>query len=418
MDLSPQQEDAERRVLSWLNAHRIAQGSQSRATVPQTFRLFGYAGTGKSTLLKRLLQDVTWGPVLAATFTGKAASVVTRKGVECSTIHQLIYKPAGEKGSMLKELQAEERKLLTAIEKAEGPDAGIRAELRTVRDKLRVEREDAGRPFFQRNPDSLLRGAAVLALDEVSMVDQPMGEDLLSFDAPILALGDPAQLPPVKGSGYFTQGRPDVLLTEVHRQAEGSPILMLATAARMGHALPQGLQSTDQGRAEVMRGRPHPDHVLAADQVLCGRNATRIALNRRIRDLKGLDPNRPEPGDKLVCLRNNRDMGLLNGTLWTVDAVRAAGERGKLLLSLTSDEGVPLDQVITAHEAPFLGQDVPHYELRDAEHFDYGYALTVHKSQGSQWGSVVLFDDWTGSSRREWLYTGVTRAADSLLVVQ
>lgn len=419
MELSPQQLDAERRVLAWLNAHRIAHAAQTRAPVAQVFRVFGYAGTGKTTILRKLREEVTWGLNLAAAFTGKAASVMTSKGVEADTIHQLIYKPAGEKGSKLKELKAEEVKLLAAIEKATGPDAVVRAELREVRSKMRMEEENAGRPFFQLNPDSRLRGAALLSLDEVSMVDEPMGMDLLSYEAPILALGDPAQLPPVRGTGFFTAQKPDVLLTEVHRQAAGSPVLVLATLAREGRVLPVGkVDGGLLGSAEVMRGRPNPEAVMAADQILCGRNLTRENLNRRVRELKGLDPAGPVVGDKLVCLRNDREVGLLNGTIWYVEGVQRSATRGKLLMWLRSEEGTSLPHGVEVHEAPFLGQPVPHYEIRDAQHFDYGYALTVHKSQGSQWGRVVLFDDWTGRERREWLYTGITRAADHLLVVQ
>lgn len=415
-ELSPQQQHAERQVLHWLDAHRIADAAQTRAKVPQTFRLFGYAGTGKTTLLKRLLSEVTWGRVIGASFTGKAASVMTRKGVEADTIHSCIYKPAGEKGSLLKPLQAEERKLLDAIEKAEGPDEVIRSELRTVREKIRMEKENAGRPFFQLNPDSPLREAACMAVDEVSMVDEVMGEDMLSYGRPLLVLGDPAQLPPVRGTGYFTQGTPDVLLTEVHRHA--GPILQAATAARLGRQLHIGAERDNHSACEVMRGRPDPDRVLAADQILCGRNATRTSLNKRVRSLKGLTSPVPVRGDKLVCLKNNRDMGLLNGTLWTVEDCVAANERGKLLLFLTSEDGVTLEHGIFSHEDIFYGKDIPHYELRDAELFDFGYALTVHKSQGSQWDKVVMFDDWNSTHRREWLYTGITRAAEDLLVVQ
>lgn len=417
MEFAEQQLDAIRRCEMWLEAHRIAQASQTRAPVPQTFRLFGEAGTGKTTLLKKLLESVTWGRTLAGSFTGKAASVMTRKGVPADTIHSTIYKPAGEAGAgMLKQLAAEERKLLQAIEAASGPDEVIRAELRNVRDKIRMEKENEGRPFFALQSDSPLRGAALMAIDEVSMVDRVMGEDLLSFGTPLLVLGDPFQLPPVKGTGYFMEGQPDVLLTEVHRHA--GPILQMARLARLGRQIALGENVGDDSRTEVIRGRPAPDRVMAADQILCGRNATRFNLNRRVRSLKGFDPSGPVRGDKLVCTKNNRELGLLNGTLWTIADVRPANERGKLLMRLIDEMGNENPYPILAHEAPFIGRDVPKYEFRDAEMFDYGYALTVHKSQGSQWEDVVMFDDWTGSERREWLYTGITRAASSLLLVQ
>ena len=66
------------------------------------------------------------------------------------------------------------------------------------------------------------------------MVDEDLGRDLLSFGKPVLVLGDPAQLPPVKGGGFFTEAEPDVMLTEVHRQAADNPIIRAvhATSAR------------------------------------------------------------------------------------------------------------------------------------------------------------------------------------------
>ena len=70
-------------------------------------------------------------------------------------------------------------------------------------------------------------------IDECSMVDEELGRDLLSFGKPILVLGDPAQLPPVKGGGFFTETAPDVMLTEIHRQAEGSAIIRASRAARV-----------------------------------------------------------------------------------------------------------------------------------------------------------------------------------------
>ena len=152
------------------------------------------------------------------------------------------------------------------------------------------------------------------------MVDEELGRDLLSFGKPVLVLGDPAQLPPVKGGGFFTEAEPDVMLTEVHRQARDNPIIRLSMAVREGGRLPLGrhgeskvVRRTDIDAAEVTR----------ADQVLVGLNRTRRLYNARIRELLGFRDPMPAAGEKLVCLRNDKTQGLLNGGTWTVKASAA-----------------------------------------------------------------------------------------------
>ena len=85
MELSPQQDEALKAVARWLKAGK-----------PQIFRLFGYAGTGKTTLARYFAEHVD-GQVQFAAFTGKAAQVLRSKGaVNARTIHSLIYRPRGE----------------------------------------------------------------------------------------------------------------------------------------------------------------------------------------------------------------------------------------------------------------------------------------------------------------------------------
>src|SRR6266404_9279040 len=88
---SPEQDAALKAVAEWLKA-KPGQGN-----VPLVFRLFGYAGTGKTTLARHLAEGVD-GKVLYAAFTGKAACVMRSKGCRgASTIHRLIYKPPESK---------------------------------------------------------------------------------------------------------------------------------------------------------------------------------------------------------------------------------------------------------------------------------------------------------------------------------
>ena len=173
LDWSPQQEMALYAVAQWL-----------RRGAPQVFNLSGYAGTGKTTLAKEIARDAgTPGEdVLFGAFTGKAASVMRAKGCTgASTLHSLIYKVFEEPGET---------------------------------------EDDPPRLVFMRNPKRPLAGAKLLIIDESSMVGTNLGRDVLSFGQPTLVLGDPAQLPPVKAAGFFA-GEPDIMLTEIHRQAKG-----------------------------------------------------------------------------------------------------------------------------------------------------------------------------------------------------
>lgn len=412
MDLTSQQAEALEKAEAW--HYDWSRG----ATRQQVFRVFGAAGTGKSTIAN-LLASAACRPVFGAP-TGKAASVLTRKGCPASTVHQLIYQPMDAAKNHLKELQQEEREVLGQMESSDAAlHPSLQEQLRTIREKIREEKDAMDRPFFALKTESVLRESDLFLLDECSMPDEVMGQDILSFDCPVLAMGDPFQLPPVKGTGYFTQTEPDVLLTEVHRQALGSPILELATWVREGRPLPLGYSRDEEaGQAEVVSGRPDPEVVTAADQILCGRNSTRISINNRVRSLKGIDNALPVPGDRLVCLKNNHELGLANGTIWHVVAQHGTGHTGRVVLDLEDEDRQRRLHGVEAHDAYFLGRVPERWAARDAEHFDYGYALTVHKAQGSQWDSVVLFDDWSGQDRRKWLYTGVTRAARRLMVVQ
>src|SRR6478609_4934555 len=151
VEWSPQQDEALLAVSRWLKDKNG----------PQVFRLFGWAGTGKSTLAVHLAQGVK--SVKYAAFTGKAALVMRKHGCRgASTIHSLIYSLVSEK---------------------------------------------AGEPKFVLDPES-----------------EAAGPDLLSFGTKVLVLGDPFQLPPVQGAGFFTSAEPNVMLTEIHRQARDNPI--------------------------------------------------------------------------------------------------------------------------------------------------------------------------------------------------
>ena len=384
----------------------------------QVFRMFGYAGTGKTTLAQHLAQGVD--DALFAAYTGKAAYVLRQKGCEgASTIHSLIYHTKEKGKAKLKELENMLAALLVELREEGTPYEG-HPRVRDLREMIERERKALSRPTFTLNDDSVVRDVSLVVIDECSMVDGRMGEDLLSFGTKILVLGDPAQLPPVGGGGFFTEGvKPDVMLTEIHRQAADSPIIAMATKVRNQEKLDLG----PYGNCRVVE-RVGPEEVLAADQLLVGRNKTRHSSNARMRHLLGRDARMyPVEGDKLVCLRNNHDKGLLNGAVWHVYEVGAIQDE-RIYMTLAPDNMGPDDNLleVEAHTHHFEGKEdaLPWWERKEAEEFDYGYAMTVHKAQGSQWDNVVLFDEaWCfREDRWRWLYTGITRAAEELTVVR
>ena len=188
-EFTPHQDAALKAVAGWLK------DKPGEGETPQLFRLFGYAGTGKTTLARHLAAHID-GEVKYAAFTGKAALVMRRKGCGgASTIHSLIYR-ARESGEET--------------------------------------------PSFELWDDAPASKAKLIVIDECSMVDAELGRDLMSFGVPVLVLGDPAQLPPVQGGGFFTEAEPDAMLTEVHRQAQDDPIVRLSMQVRNGERLALG----------------------------------------------------------------------------------------------------------------------------------------------------------------------------------
>jgi exodeoxyribonuclease-5 len=394
---SPQQAAALDDVAGWLQTDS-----------KPIFYVAGYAGTGKTMLACHLAKQAA-GKVLYAAFTGKAASIMRSKGCAgATTIHSLIYKPKDKSGETLRFLETK----LDRLEAETPPDL---AKIENTKRLVEAEKRRVRQPAFLLNPDSELRGAALLVIDECSMVGQEMGQHLLSFDVPILVLGDPAQLPPVASAGYFTRRTPDVMLTEIHRQAGDNPIIDMATRVREGRGLPYGAY----GESRVLRQSEfdRDEAIQSGAQILVGRNETRRRANSRVRESRGFTDIYPVSGDRLVCLRNDHDIGLLNGTIWTVTKTLGGGDQTRYLQVRSEDD---VEIVVEAHAAPFLGEEVPVHEIRDAQMFDWGYCLTVHRAQGSQWDEVVLIDE--SSCFREhadkWRYTGITRASKRVTVVR
>lgn len=369
MKWSPQQATALDAIADWLADKRG----------PQVFRLFGWAGTGKTTLAKHFT-DSSDIDALYAAFCGKAALVLRKKGCyDASTLHSIVYKANEDK--------------------------------------------ETGKVTFLLNPDSPLVGAGLLVVDEVSMVDPALGADILSFGCRVLVLGDPFQLPPVGGAGFFTACEPDFMLTEIHRQAADNPIIAMASTVRHHGRLEPGAYGESQ---VLLRGAIDRDAmasiVLETDQVICGRNQTRKTFNNRMRELQGCTTPSPTPGERLICLRNNRTKGFLNGGMWKVRGARRPDAFGAVHMTLDSLD----EDHMKAVEAKtpmdfFVGTDdrLDWRQKKKIDEFTWGYAITCHKSQGSQWDDVTVFDESAAfrDNADRWLYTAITRAAEKVTVV-
>lgn len=418
-ELSPLQSRAARAVASWFaSASLRARRGELAGAADQFFDLDGVAGSGKTSICTALIEGID-GRVELCAYTNKAARVLSeRTGSPARTLHSAIYLFDGHAPTVA---QIDAR--LVAARAADVPDRNL---IRLLDDELReaAQRGDRPRPRFALSVDAPARGAALIVVDESSMLDRRVAADLAEIGAPVLCLGDRMQLPPVGTAGYFGPDRePDFHLGEVHRQALDSPILRLANLVRTGGAPAVGDDGDDLIVIRRTRGNAPADPrlerlVIEADQLIVGRNATRHACNNKVRRLRGMPLRVPVRGDRVVSLANDRQAGLINGAQYQVDRVVATpgGQFYNGVISPLDSGGGPISVCAWAH--PFEGHDVPG-KRRDVAELAFAYAVTAHKAQGSQYESVVVFDESAafGADARRWLYTAITRASRRLAIV-
>jgi exodeoxyribonuclease-5 len=392
----------------------------------QVFRLFGHAGCGKTFLIKHIVAELGIDPdrVYFAAFTGKASNRLRQEGCfGAMTIHKLIYIPVMRAKQHLEDLLREYEKAGTAR----------KLELSKEIDK---EKEKLAQPGFVLNEQSPLVDAELVVIDEISMVDSRMATDLLSFGVPTLVIGDPAQLPPVRGTGYFMADEPDVLLTEPQRFGGLSSVIEVATAIRHGDGYHFGVEKmmdgSDAGPPSGRWDRPLTvKQAMRFDAIVCWRNDTRWQINRRLRRAHGHDGDVPQPGEPVIILANNYHLGIYNGQQLRVTSIAPQGA-GVLELSGTDpdDEGAPY--TIPTLAGGFLGKKEQAAAEREARGMrigrgtgvaTYSYAITTHKAQGSGWNKVLVIDESHGvrymsgdDQARQWLYTSVTRAAKQVVI--
>jgi exodeoxyribonuclease-5 len=398
------------------------------------FRLFGYAGTGKTTMAKEIPDALgLTGPkdVFYGTYTGKAAHVLRQKGAApVSTIHSGIYMPMASREAMaalenarreLADLKADDQAVFNGTE-------DLRAvEIYELEQSIPALEAAARRVSFEWNPDSDWAHARLIILDECSMVDAKLAADVEAYGVPILVLGDPAQLPPVEGGGYYTNAKPDHMLTEIHRFALENPITALATRVRESADNTLGLTRADLTPRSVRDAMEH-------DQILCWRNKTRWSLVKTIRQLRGRPAGQPVAGDRIMILTNNRDLAVFNGQ--QMDVLDSRPDTVGHVLRLRTEEGAEVTMPVFVDG--FQGQEMQEAakngglgQRKGRALATFADAITVHKAQGSEWPSVYVVNetapmvDMTARRKgaaagleqgRQWLYTAVTRASDRVTI--
>lgn len=350
----------------------------------------GFAGTGKTYLVAKAMEalNLREGEYKMAAFTGKAALVLRQRGFEAVTLHKLLYK------------------------------------------SIPIDKEGTSFVHVPKKFREDFDGTKVLVIDEISMVPNNILKEAAKHKIFIIALGDPFQLPPIGEDNGLLQA-PHVFLDEIVRQEEDSSIIRISQAIRNYDGRPIEFENDDTvqivSRDEVVDGMLH-----WADQILCFKNNTRRQINDFMREQLKRSSFLPENGDKIIFTKNNWDRlngegyALVNGMIGYVSDVEIGEPMGILgqiaYANVTTDFSdsmfleVPMDSNIFQGTQPMPQEGKGKNRV---EHADYGYAITIHKSQGSEFDKVLLYEE---QLRRnidlQGLYTGETRAKEKLVIVK
>lgn len=403
VELNSGQKDCLAKLLDWWN-HKL--------DYQQVFSISGPAGSGKTFLIRVLVDQIPsirMDDVLFVAYVGKAALNLSKSGLNASTIHSAIYHPID---------------VVTTRKDKDGKV--IMNEGRPIKD-ITVK-------FVLK--DELDKDYKLIVVDEAPMVDKRVATDLLSFGIPIIALGDLNQLPPVIGDPYFLTN-PDALLTEVIRQKADSPILALSQHI-IRNPYPRLASGNYKNQLFIVKKKDfmakYQNMLTVADAVICGRNSTRNELNKLIREMYFRQQGMREIselalGDKLICRKNNwmiqkEGIFLINGLIGRVECIYFEDANSKIIpIDFKPEFMEDSFEHVELSKKFFFGNKFEKEWLKTHHHrgnlFEYGYAITCHLSQGSQYDTVIVFNERIGDIDfyRQWLYTAVTRASKKLLLL-
>lgn len=388
--LNDQQEECVKKALKWFK----------NPSSKQTFEISGPAGSGKTTIVRTIIQElgVKIEDVLFVAYVGKAALQLTRSGVNGRTIHSTFYD----------------------IEFVPVKDENGAIVIKNGRVITRPE-------FVKK--DRIPENIKLIVIDEAPMVNESFGIDIESFNIPIICLGDLQQLPPVIGDSKYLI-RPDYVITKVMRQAEDNPIIYLSQLAARGEKIPYGKYG-DKCYV-IPKNKVNDSMLLGADMILTPTNSSRMRYNEYIRrELRGIISDLPQPGEKLICRKNNRNriigdgVYLVNGMLGYVVSADKSTFNGKTLdISFSPDfnEDLIFNNVRMDYKTLMnsIQQDNGKYQKGYSMYdmFEFGDVITVHLSQGSQAENVLFISEPFAGGRDiqcKLDYTGITRAREGLI---
>lgn len=388
MELTAEQRKAHDSIMDWVKAPQIWLINGHKCAT-----LGGYAGTGKTTLVGVLARALkAQGLKLAfCTVSGKASTVLKSKLGDCltdfdycGTIHSLIYRLIGK------------------------------------------ERMKNGRTelYFEANEGAKLP-YDLIVVDEASMVNEWMFNDLAAHGIPILAVGDHGQLPPVKGS-FNLMAQPVIRLETIMRQAEGNPIIQMALRARQEGCITYGEYGYDCVKTRDIKALHQHNFADQNSIMLCAMNKTRVRMNSFAREiLKRNNPipekNIPIVGEPLICLYNHRAKSIYNGNIGILKSIKPEKADGGIdVYDVEIDMG---DSLFQNHIDPLqFGKEYTSVDEKtdDLDFFDFAYCITTHKAQGSEWDNVLIMEEGDFMFKNEmwnrWLYTAVTRAKKRLVI--
>lgn len=366
----------------------------------QVFEIAGFAGTGKTTLVRWILEacNISVDEGLYVAFVGKAAMVLSMRGLPARTIHSAIY------------------------ECIDVPKLDKNGKFVMVDDMVVMTKK-----FIKK--DKLPDNIKVIIVDEGSMVDEKLFNDLKSFGKPIIVLGDLHQLPPVFGSPACLK-HPDVVLTQIMRQAEENPIIHFATMARE-HRWDEFKCGSYQDRVFIVPQETilkHEDIIRNSEVIICGYNNTREKLNHYIRKNIYHMEGDIALGEKMICRENNwsrrldDNIFLINGMIGYVQDIDYESFN-KRTLDIDFRPDFVKDKCFHSIPIDWKYLHLDYLTKRNYQSsfdkFEYGYAITCHLAQGSQYDSVLLINENLHRGKdfySKWLYVGCSRAINKLII--